>query len=126
MDLTVEPELYAPSLDDAGTYVDKVHYAKYGLVCPCGARRDKVYESTTKFQQHIKTKVHQKWLEDLNANKSNFYIRVIELEETVKQQRILLAQQERVIQTKSKTIDILTERLTPKPTPMGNLLHLDE
>jgi hypothetical protein len=53
-------------------------------------------------------------------------VRVIELEEIVKQQRILLAQQERVIQTKSKTIDLLTERLAPKSVPLGDLLHLDE
>ena len=58
MEIVVEPELYAPALDDVGRYIDKVHYAKYGVICPCGARRDKVYESTTKFQQHIKTKVH--------------------------------------------------------------------
>ena len=126
MELTVEPELYAPSLDDTGKYIDKVHYAKHGVICPCGARRDKVYECTTKFQKHIKTKIHQKWLEDLNTNKANFYVRVIELEEIVKQQRILLAQQERVIQTKSKTIDLLTERFTPKPGPVGDLLYLDE
>jgi hypothetical protein len=126
MDLTIEPELYAPSLDDTGKYIDKVHYSKYGVICPCGARRDKVYESTTKFQQHVRTKIHQKWLEELNANKANFYVRVIELEEIVKQQRILLAQQERVIQTKSKTIDLLTERLAPKSVPLGDLLHLDE
>lgn len=126
MELTVEPEIYAPSLADNGRYVDKVHYAKYGVICPCGARREKVYESTTKFQQHVKTKIHQKWIEDLNANKSNFFVRVIELEEVVKQQRIIIAQQERVLHTKSKTIDILTERLTPKPGPIGDLLHLDE
>ena len=126
MDLTVEPELYAPTLDETGTYVDKVHYSKYGMMCPCGTGRDKVYESTTKFKSHTKTKHHQKWLEDLNTNKANFYVKSIELEETVKQQRIIIAQYERIIHTKSKTIDLLTERLTPKPCPMGDLLHLDE
>jgi len=28
MEIVVEPELYAPALDDAGRYIDKVHYAK--------------------------------------------------------------------------------------------------
>ena len=115
MELTIEPEIYSPIMNDLGNYVDKVYYFKHGLYCPCCSRNDKIYESTTKFKQHIKTKVHQKWLADMNTNKSNYYIKSIELEEIVKQQRIIMAQLERMNNIKSKTIDILTERLSPKP-----------
>jgi hypothetical protein len=37
----------------------------------------------------------------------------LRLEECVKQQRIIIAQLEKEIHVKSKTIDILTERLMP-------------
>ena len=117
MELTIEPEMYSPTINDQGNYIDKVYYSKHGIFCPCGSRKDKIYESTEKFKQHMKTKAHQKWLADMNTNKANFYIKSIELEETVKQQRLIIAQLERMINTKSKTIDILTERLTPKHVP---------
>lgn len=76
-------------------------------------RRDKIYDTVSSFSAHTKTKAHQKWLAILTANKSNYYADALRLEECVKQQRIIIAKLEREIHVKSKTIDILTERLMP-------------
>ena len=77
MELVTEPDFYAPSIDESGNYVDKLpsfHIIRKGLYCPCGSRKDKVYNSVSSFSGHIKTKFHQKWITDMNLNKVNYYI----------------------------------------------------
>jgi hypothetical protein len=125
MELVVEPDIYTPNINSQGEYIDKVPLIRNGLYCLCGSRKDKKYESSQTFKSHIKTKIHQKWLVELNTNRANFFIKNVELEETVKQQRILIAQLEREVNTKSKTIDLLTERMT-KTNHIADLLHFDE
>ena len=57
-------------------YVAKFYYnnLKNGIRCPCGARKDKTYDGISNFNAHIKTKIHKKWIEDLNLNKKNFHV----------------------------------------------------
>ena len=77
MELIAEPDIYSPNIDEHGNYIDKVpqfHIIKKGVSCPCGSRKDKTYNTTSLFTSHIKTKCHQKWLENLNQNKANMYI----------------------------------------------------
>ena len=65
MELVVEPDLYSPNIDENGNYIDKIpsfHIIKKGIMCPCGCRKDKVYDSVGVFSAHTKTKAHQKWL----------------------------------------------------------------
>jgi hypothetical protein len=124
MELITEPDIYAPSIDETGKYIDKLPaFFKHGVQCPCGARKEKVYESKPKLKEHLKTKVHQKWLDDMNANRSNHYIEALRNEQIIKEQRIIIAQLERQLITKTKTIDLLTERLI-KPTESRELLDL--
>ena len=76
MDLIVEPDLYCPSIDNTGNYIDKVpsfNNIKNGLRCNCGTRKDKVYENRSIFISHVKTKTHTEWLKSLNLNKANYY-----------------------------------------------------
>ena len=47
MELVVESDIYSPSVDDKGNYVDKIpsfNIIKNGLRCPCGTRKDKTYD----------------------------------------------------------------------------------
>lgn len=128
MELVVEPELYAPSVDETGKYVDKIpSFAinKKGLQCPCGARKDKIYETYNTFSCHIKTKNHQKWLENLNLNRANYYVENEQLKETMQNQRIIIARMEKEIQTKTMTIDYLTLQLVNKNQVVTNLLEFD-
>ena len=131
MELATEPDTYSPSIDDMGNYVDKIpSFAniKHGIRCPCGSRKDKVYETYSIFSQHVKSKAHQKWLQNLNLNKANYYIENEELKTTIQQQRMIIAKLEKEVQNKIMTIDFLTQQLTTKSvnqTTISNLLDFD-
>ncbi len=114
MELVVEPDIYMPSIDDKGLYIDKVppfNYIKKGLVCPCGSRKDKIYETHSVFVAHAKTKAHQKWIESLNLNRSNFYVELEKSKEVISNQRLIIAKMEKDINNKNMTIDYLTQQL---------------
>lgn len=127
MELVTEPDVYSPSIDDSGDYADKIpsfNNIKHGIRCPCGSRRDKVYETYSIFSQHIKSKAHQKWLQNLNLNKANYYIENEELKTTVQQQRMVIAKLEKELQNKIMTIDFLTQQLATKNTNQKPVIDL--
>ena len=129
MDLIIEPDIYAPCIDANGNYVDmlqSLHIIKNGIYCPCGSRKNKNYETSQKFASHIKSQAHKKWLENLNLNKTNYYVDCNKLNELVKNQRLIIAQMEIDVNNKNRTIDYLTHQLTLKnSTAVTNLLELD-
>jgi hypothetical protein len=131
MELAVESDIYSPSIDDKGNYVDRIpsfNNIKNGLRCPCGTRKDKTYDCTTYFSNHIKTKSHQKWLSDMNTNKSNFFLENISLKDTINNQKQIIGKLEKEIQIKLKTIDYLTQQMTMKDAnynTVNNLLDFD-
>jgi hypothetical protein len=131
MELCVEPDMYVPSIDDTGKYVDKIpsfNIMKKGLRCPCGSRKDKVYETHKIFSAHINTKIHQKWLADLNLNRANYYMENEQLKTTLQNQRLIIAKLENDIQNKIMTIDYLTQQLINKTNTANvvtDLLDLD-
>lgn len=114
MELVVEPDVYAPSVDDNGNYVDKMpsfNIIKKGLSCLCGTRKDKIYQTNVSFSAHIKSKSHQNWLSGLNSNKTNYFLENQSLIETVKNQRLIIAKLEKDLSNKILTIDYLTQHL---------------
>jgi hypothetical protein len=125
MELVVEPDVYAPNIDESGNYIDAVPYMRNGLRCPCGSRKDKIYETHSVFSAHIKTKTHQKLLTSLNQNKANYYVENISLKETIDNQRLIIARLEGVMNQRSRTIDYLTEQLTKKNATVDNLIDMD-
>ena len=131
MELVTEPDIYSPSIDEQGNYVDKApsfHIIKKGLMCPCGARKDKVYETTSVFSAHCKTKMHQKWLAHLNQNKLNYYIENESLKKTIENQRLIIAKLEKDLQNKIVIIDFLNQQITNKNSSSScvtNLLDFD-
>ena len=131
MELAVESDIYSPSIDDKGNYVDRIpsfNNIKNGLRCPCGTRKDKTYDCTTYFSNHIKTKSHQKWLSDMNTNKSNFFLENISLKDTISNQKQIIGKLEKEVQIKLKTIDYLTQQMTMKDAnynTVNNLLDFD-
>jgi hypothetical protein len=114
MELATEPDTYSPSIDDLGNYIDKIprfSTIKHGIRCPCGSRRDKIYETHSVFSQHIKSKAHQTWLSNMNLNKANYYIENEDLKQTLQSQRMIIAKLEKDLQNKLMTIDFLTQQL---------------
>jgi hypothetical protein len=130
MELVVEPDVYSPSVDNVGNYIDKIpsfNTIKKGLICPCGSRKDKFYDSHSSFSAHIKSKIHQKWLDGLNTNKINYFVENENSKKTIQSQRLIMAQQDKDLQNKSLTIDYLTKQLLKMTTvqPVVDLLNLD-
>ena len=129
MELITEPDWYSPGIDNIGNYIDRIPpftTIKHGLRCPCGSRKDKVYETAHIFTQHTKSKAHQKWLELLNINRTDYYVENQELKQTVQQQRLIIAKYEKDLQTKGMTIDILTQQLIGKSPTVNNLIEFDD
>jgi hypothetical protein len=127
MELVTEPDLYMPSIDNIGNYIDKIpsfNNLKHGIRCPCGSRKEKTYDTHGVFSTHIKTKTHQKWLNNLNLNKANYYIENENLKTTLHNQRLIISKLEKEVQNKSMTIDYLTRQLTNNNNPI-DLMNFD-
>lgn len=127
MDLTVDSDIYEPNIDENGNYIDFLPPSskfKNGLRCPCGARKDHIFDSRPSFNSHIKTKTHQKWLLDLNTNKMNYYTECEKLKEVVNSQKIIIAKLEKEINIKLKTIDYLTQQLMNKDKDKNECIDL--
>ena len=129
MELSLTPDIYTPSVDENGNYIDKIPNIVNGLYCSCGARKDKIYETVSKFSTHTKSKTHQKWITTLNNNKANYYIELLKSKELVEQQQRLLVELETQLQTKSLTVDYLTNILVSKNNTNNqcvDLLEIDD
>lgn len=131
MELALQPDIYIPNVDSEGNYVDKIPSTvllSKGIYCPCTNKKDKMFTSSSKLTAHMKTKMHQRWLQSLNYNKSNYYQENIELRELVENQRKLIAQNEKEMQNRSNTINYLTQQLLKheeKKSAVTNLLDMD-
>ena len=69
MDLSLTPDIYAPSVDSKGNYIDRIPIIKNGIICPCNSSKDKIYKSISSFTKHTQSMKHQKWLLIINQNK---------------------------------------------------------
>ena len=132
MELVVESDIYSPSIDDIGNYIDNVpsfNTLLNGLRCPCGSRKNKSYMTHTMFASHIKSKSHQKWLSALNANRANYYTENENNIEIIQQQKIFIAKLEKEISVKNMTIHYLTQQLMTQDksgeTKPDNLIDFD-
>ena len=111
MELATTPDLYAPSIDDTGNYIDvapPTHTIRNGLMCPCGKRKDnKVFTTAASFKIHFQSITHQKWLQSVNFNKNNYISQNTMLTETVEQQKLLIANLQRELHNKTLKIQEL-------------------
>ncbi len=136
MELATETDIYQPNTSADGTYEDYLpssSFFKHGLRCPCGSRKDHVFDTRCSFGTHIKSKTHQKWLSDLNTNKMNYFTECEKLKELVNSQKMIIAQLEKDLFLRLKTIEYLTQQLINKDAANSsnsshsniNLLELD-
>jgi hypothetical protein len=130
MELALDSDVYCPSVDVMGNYIDVLPSflnMKNGMRCPCGSRRDKTYDNSSSFSIHMKTKTHQKWLANLNLNKTNYFVENISLQETVNSQKQIISKLEKELQNRMLTIDYLTKQLVVKNNCeiVDNLLEFD-
>jgi hypothetical protein len=98
MDLSIVSDIYEPVIDEKNNYIDCIpptNKFKNGLRCPCGTRREHIFDSRPSFVSHCKSKTHQKWVSELNLNKMNYFSENIRLHETVNNQKIIIARIQR-------------------------------
>jgi hypothetical protein len=98
MDLSIVPDIYEPVIDEKSNYIDcipQTNKFKNGMRCPCGTRREHIFDNRPSFVSHIKSKTHQKWLSELNLNKMNYFSENLRLNETVNNQKIIIAKLQR-------------------------------
>ena len=115
MEIVAQADEYAPSVNDTGMFVDVVpSFTAFpqGIRCPCCARKNKIYETSSIFAAHIKTKHHKTWLQQLNLNKVNLYIENERNKTLVKQQYRIIADMETEIRCKTVNIEVLLKQLT--------------
>lgn len=119
MELSLESDIYEPSMDSDNNYADYLPPSskfRNGLRCPCGSRKEHVFDNRASFGIHIKSKTHQKWVQDLNANKMNFFAENVKLNETIANQKLIIARLQRENDENVKLIAHLTKKMEMKET----------
>jgi hypothetical protein len=114
MELTLDSDIYEPCIDENNNYIDYLPTSskfKHGLRCPCGTRKEHIFDSRQSFSTHIKSKTHQKWLLDLNTNKMNYFTENIKLNETIANQKLIIARLQRENDENFKLIAHLTKKI---------------
>lgn len=97
MSLITDSDDYSPSITDDGTYVDQMpsfHDKPQGFRCPCS---NKCYTTRVLLASHIRTVTHKRWVESLNANRTNHFADLEKERQLVKEQKIIIAQMQREI-----------------------------
>jgi hypothetical protein len=129
MDLIIESEFYEPSIDELGNYIDYLPSSsklKNGIRCHCGSRKEHIFDSRQSFSGHVKTKTHMKWLNDLNMNKMNYFTENIKLNETINNQKLIIAKFQRENEDNLKLIEKKKKKMEFKPdTMLIDLLTFD-
>lgn len=124
MDISLDSDIYEPNIDDKGNYSDYLISSskfKNGLRCPCGARKDHVFDNRSSFVVHTKSKTHQKWLHDLNTNKMNYFTECEKLKELVNSQKIIIARLEKEINGHKQIIVSLAKQLSSKESDNNSI-----
>lgn len=124
MSLILEPEIYSPSISNDGSYTDVIPpfaHLPHGLRCPCSNRRDQKYETRPSFVLHTKTAMHQRWLQSLNANRTNHFAELDQAKITIANQKLVIAQLEREVRQMTITIQCLSRQLAAAPQPSANI-----
>jgi len=117
MDLILEPDIYEPNINEKGDYIDTCPSSnkfKNGLRCCCGTRKEHIFDSRQSFSTHIKTKTHQKWLQDLNINKLNYYTENIKYKEIINTQKIIIARLQKEQDENNQLIAHLSKKIALK------------
>jgi hypothetical protein len=110
--LALEPDVYVPSIDLNGNYVDVVPpfvMLTSGLRCVCGTAT--IFPTAAKFKTHTRSQRHVKWLVGVNANRGNLLTENAAQKKLIIEQRLILARLENDVRSKSVTIDCLSRQI---------------
>jgi hypothetical protein len=130
MDLVVDSDIYEPCINNDQNYIDFIPPSskfKNGLRCPCGTRREHIFDNRQSFSSHIKSKTHQKWIYDLNINKTNYFTENIKLNENICNLKLIIAKLQRDNDENIKLIAHLTRKIEIRDNPniVNDLISFD-
>ena len=125
MDLLIEPDIYEPTIDENGNYLPSSSKFNNGVRCSCGSRKEHVFHNRQSFRTHIKSQTHQKWIENLNANKMNYFSENIKLNENVSNQKLIIAKLQRENDEYAKLIVHLTKKIEMKENSNISISNID-
>lgn len=98
VELSLQPDIYEPILDESGNYIDEIPaFNKFtnGITCPCGTRSNHSFRKRSIFITHTTTLKHKKWLQNINNNKKNYYSENIKLTRDNNNQKLVIANLQR-------------------------------
>jgi len=127
--IDTKPTFYEVGIDNLGNYIDvKPIFSKLpkGILCLCGTRKYQLYTNSNEFTRHCKTDRHREWLRQLNNNKYNYYAENVKLNDTIRNQQIIIKRLEQDVIVANKTIALLTEVNDKLKNPgyVSNILDL--
>ena len=95
-DLAVTPDQYSPVLNQNGEYADSLPYGSTNShwYCPCSNTH--AFKRSS-LMAHFRSKKHQRWLSNMNANRHNHLTQFIEAQTTIKSQTRIIAEQQRLV-----------------------------
>ena len=127
MDLILTPDTYEPSIDESGKFIDKIPswscLKGKGIMCGCGSRKNKVYETSSLFTTHIRSQTHKKWIDGLNANKVNLYMENIQMKKIIQELRQILNNYEKELSRIKQQYIIETTNKEQVIQSLKNLLN---
>ena len=104
MNLIRVPIKYEISVNNNGEYEDslcglttEIIENNNGITCGCNGHT-RVYKKYNRLKVHTSTKKHIEWVKTLNINKETYYIKTLELEEELKEKKILINEKDQEIQ----------------------------
>jgi len=123
--ISVTPDIYCPSINENGKYIDFIpNFKDGGYYCECGSRKNKIYNTKNSLKQHFKTLKHIEWLKTMNNNKVNYYKENIELKETIKSQQIILTQLSNELSKKTLDYENFIKNYESHSVKTANLVDL--
>lgn len=124
MDIALTPNIYTPSIDNNGNYIDTRPIMVNDITCPC-SKKGTIFKKSSHMCAHFKTKTHIKWIEQINNNKSNFYTENIKNKELIENQQKIIARLETQLLTKQNTIDYMATQLMKYQDKNHNIIQVD-
>ena len=124
------PTNYFPLWCD-GVYKDTFedfHSALAGVVCTCSSRKT-VFKKISRFKQHCRSKIHQKYLSTLLTTENNPLRKLYDTEQTVKTQQRYIASLEKKLTRVKSVIKKLRKKVInfekEKEVPVEDLLGIE-
>lgn len=138
MSLSCIPVKYEISVNNDGIYEDNLSgiteamiTANMGITCRCNGNT-KIYKKYERLKKHITTQKHTAFVKSLNTNKVNHYIKSVELEQELKEKKIIIIEKDQEIQKliyqiikQDKLLKKMKAEYTKKVSPEIDLINFD-